>query len=121
MNVTFEIEGKDYSGVVSEFECGQTYPNMKVFNNLNQDDMIFPGKTKSTLFVSFWPLTREELTFIFDILRKGYVSVKYTNPFWESDITQKMRFDGDIMSSFALLSVDGKNRYTGLELSFIEM
>lgn len=121
MNVTMVINGVDYSPILSTFECYQTRPQNKVITTLDGNERQFPGKAKSVMTISFWPMTKDELFALYEILKNNTAVITYTNPYFEYDVTQSMRVDGDISSKFALLSVDGHNRYKGLSLTFRQM
>ena len=121
INITFKISNKDYSDKLSTFKCLQSPSNVKIITTLDGTDKQFIGKLKSEITVSFLPLTKAQLFELYELVKEYSFLVTYTNPYIEDDVIQKMRIDGDINSSFALMSIDGNKYYTGLSLTFKQM
>ena len=121
INITFKISNKDYSDKLSTFKCLQSPSNVKIITTLDGTDKQFIGKLKSKITVSFLPLTKAQLFELYELVKEYSFLVTYTNPYIEDDVIQKMRIDGDINSSFALVSIDGNKYYTGLSLTFKQM
>ena len=125
IDMTFIIDDTvtsvDYSEKLSTFLCSQRLARNQVITTLDGNDRQFPGKVKSDVTVSFVPLTKEELDEFFSLVRNYSFYLTFTNPFSNEDVRQKMRIEGNVETKFALVSINGKTYYTGLNLKLLQM
>lgn len=113
MNVTLKIDGVDFSEKLSTYKVDQEVYYAKVITALDNTEYASPGNFRPVLTLSWRPLTDEESADLYYALSRFKIDIKYTNPYTNQDVTRKMRLAGNLESSFALTSVDGKRRYIG--------
>lgn len=113
MDVTFSLNGSDWSAKLSTYEVKQEITYRKVITTLDDVEHAYPGAIRTILAVSFWPLSDEQTSELFSDLESLILSVTYTNPHKNMDETKQMRLVSSLNSVFGLRSVDGNRYYKG--------
>lgn len=111
MDVRFSFGSLDLSERLSTFAV-TVEPQVEVITTISRKDYVFPVGEKNNVSVSLWPLTETEEKELYTALSRNVVEVNYTHPH-KGEVSEQMRLLSPLEAVFALLSVDGKRRYTG--------
>ena len=119
MNVTLEINGRDFSSRLSTYRVEQevTYPDMLT----TMDGTEHYGKPykRDVIYFSLFPFDDETANQDYLVLSDSSLSVNYTNP--QADNAEKLYKEMKLYSSlnvvFGLRSVNGKRYYKGGEIA----
>ena len=119
MDVTLEINGRDFSSRLSTYRVEQeiTYPDMIV----TMDGTEHYGKPykRDVIYFSLFPFDDDTANQDYLVLSDSSLSVNYTNP--QADNAEKLYKEMKLYSSlsavFGLRSVNGKRYYKGGEIA----
>lgn len=119
MDVTLEINGRDFSSRLSTYRVEQeiTYPDMLT----TMDGTEHYGKPymRDVIYFSLFPFDDDTANQDYAVLADSSLSVNYTNP--QADNAEKlykdMKLYSNLSSSFGLRSVNGKRYYKGGEIA----
>ena len=119
MDVTLEINGRDFSSRLSTYRVEQevTYPDMLT----TMDGTEHYGKPykRDVIYFSLFPFDDDTASQDYLVLSDSSLSVNYTNP--QADNAEKLYKEMKLYSSlsavFGLRSVDGKRYYKGGEIA----
>lgn len=119
MDVTLEINGRDFSHRLSTYRVEQeiTYPDMIV----TMDGTEHYGKPykRDVIYFSLFPFDDDTANQDYMVLADSSLYVNYTNP--QSDNAEKlykdMKLYSNLSSAFGLRSVNGKRYYKGGEIA----
>ena len=119
MDVTLEINGRDFSSRISTYRVEQeiTYPDMIV----TMDGTEHYGKPykRDVIYFSLFPFDDDTANHDYSVLSDSSLYVNYTNP--QSDNAEKlykdMKLYSNLSSVFGLRSVSGKRYYKGGEIA----
>ena len=119
MDVTLEINGRDFSSRLSTYRVEQevTYPDMLT----TMDGTEHYGKPyrRDVIYFSLFPFDDDTANQDYAVLSDSGLSVNYTNP--QSDNAEKlykdMKLYSNLSSVFGLRSVNGKRYYKGGEIA----
>ena len=119
MDVTLEINGRDFSSRLSTYRVEQevTYPDMIV----TMDGTEHYGKQykRDVVYFSLFPFDDDTANQDYAVLSDSSLSVNYTNP--QSDNAEKlykeMKLYSSLSAAFGLRSTNGKRYYKGGEIA----
>ena len=119
MDVTLEINGRDFSSRLSTYRVEQevTYPDMLT----TMDGTEHYGKPykRDVIYFTLLPFDDDTANQDYLVLADSSLSVNYTNP--QADGTKKlykeMKLYSNLSSAFGLRSVNGKRYYKGGEIA----
>ena len=119
MDVTLEINGRDFSSRLSTYRVEQevTYPDMLT----TMDGTEHYGKPykRDVIYFSLFPFDDDTANQDYAVLSDSILSVNYTNP--QADNAEKLYKEMKLYSSlsavFGLRSVNGKRYYKGGEIA----
>ena len=119
MDVTLEINGRDFSSRLSTYRVEQevTYPDMLT----TMDGTEHYGKPykRDVIYFSLFPFDDDTANQDYLVLSDSSLSVNYTNP--QADNAKKlykeMKLYSSLSAAFGLRSVNGKRYYKGGEIS----
>lgn len=119
MDVTLEINGRDFSSRLSTYRVEQevTYPDML----MTMDGTEHYGKPykRDVVYFSLFPFDDDTANQDYMVLADSSLSVNYTNP--QEDNAEKlyreMKLYSNLSSSFGFRSVNGKRYYKGGEIA----
>ena len=119
MDVTLEINGRDFSSRLSTYRVEQevTYPDMLT----TMDGTEHYGKPyrRDVIYFSLFPFDDDTANQDYLVLADSSLSVNYTNP--QADNAEKLYKDMKLYSNlsavFGLRSVNGKRYYKGGEIA----
>ena len=119
MDVTLEINGRDFSSRLSTYRVEQqvTYPDMLT----TMDGTEHYGKPykRDVIYFSLFPFDDDTASQDYLVLSDSSLSVNYTNP--QADDAKKlykeMKLYSSLSAAFGLRSVNGKRYYKGGEIS----
>ena len=119
MDVTLEINGRDFSSRLSAYRVEQeiTYPDMLT----TMDGTEHYGKPyrRDVIYFSLFPFDDDTANQDYLVLSDSSLSVNYTNP--QSDDAEKLykerKLDSKLNGVFGLRSVNGKRYYKGGEIA----
>lgn len=118
MDVTFKINGTDYSRKLSTYHVYKEISTKYLLTTLNDEEIPGPASFRYIVEVSFWPMTDAESAAFFNDLNGIIAEIDFTDPDRNKDITKKMRLTTDIEKTFGLRSIDGNRYYKGGVLQF---
>lgn len=119
MDVTLEINGRDFSSRLSTYRVEQeiTYPDML----MTMDGTEHYGKPykRDVVYFSLFPFDDDTANQDYMVLADSSLSVSYTNP--QADNAEKlyreMKLYSNLSSAFGLRSFNGKRYYKGGEIA----
>ena len=119
MDVTLEINGRDFSSRLSTYRVEQeiTYPDMLT----TMDGTEHYGKPymRDVIYFSLFPFDDDTANQDYAVLSDSSLSVNYTNP--QADNAERLYKDMKLYSNlsavFGLRSVNGKRYYKGGEIA----
>ena len=119
MDVTLEINGRDFSSRLSTYRVEQevTYPDMLT----TMDGTAHYGKPyrRDVIYFSLFPFDDDTANQDYAVLSDSSLSVNYTNP--QADNAEKLYKDMKLYSSlssvFGFRSFNGKRYYKGGEIA----
>lgn len=120
IDVTFTINNVDWSTKLSTYSVivDNEYP--VVITTMDGTEHVYKRKRPSIQF-SLVPLTDAEVKSLYDCLVSHSVSVQYTDPYTNTDVTANMRVVSNLLTSFGLRSVDGNRYYKGTEITLRQL
>ena len=115
IDVTFKLNNVDWSTKLSTYQViiDNEYP--VVITTMDGTEHVYKRKRPSVQF-SLIPLTDAEVKSLYDCLVSHSVSVEYTNPYTNTDVTANMRVTSNLLNAFGLSSIDGNRYYKGTEI-----
>ena len=119
MDVTLEINGRDFSSRLSTYRVEQevTYPNMLT----TMDGTEHYGKPykRDVIYFSLFPFDDDTANQDYAILSDSSLSVNYTNPQADNAVRlyKDMKLYSNLSAVFGLRSVNGKRYYKGGEIA----
>lgn len=115
MDVTLKIEGLDISDRLSTYSVMDEVTYKQVITTLDEVEHPYPGKIRQIITFSLIPGTAVEDLELYNKLKKLIVSTEFTQ--LDEVRTRQMRLVSNLESTFLLLSVDGKRRYKGGQIT----
>ena len=119
MDVTLEINGRDFSPRLSTYRVEQevSYPDMLT----TMDGTEHYGKPyrRDVIYFSLFPFDDDTSNQDYIVLSDSSLSVNYTNPQEEGaeKLYREMKLYSNLSSTFGLRSVNGKRYYKGGEIA----
>ena len=119
MNVTLEINGRDFSSRLSTYRVEQevTYPDMLT----TMDGTEHYGKPyrRDVIYFSLFPFDDDTANQDYAVLSDSSLSVNYTNPQADNyeKLYKEMKLYSSLSAVFGLRSVNGKRYYKGGEIA----
>lgn len=113
MNVKLVANGVDFSGKLSTYDAYMEV-TQKVLNMLDDSDRPFPAVMRPVVVFSLLPMTDEESTQTYNVLKDIIFSATFEIS--GQEMTAEMRVVGNLGDKFLLTSPDGKRRYKGREI-----
>lgn len=119
MDVTLEINGRDFSSRLSTYRVEQevSYPDMLT----TMDGTEHYGKPyrRDVIYFSLFPFDDDTSNQDYIVLSDPSLSVNYTNPQVEGaeKLYREMKLYSNLSSTFGLRSVNGKRYYKGGEIA----
>lgn len=117
MNVTFSINGVNFSQKLSTYNVTKERAAQKIITTLAFQELAFGSHDRTIITVSFWPLTEKENAVLYSAM-SGDVEITYTDMYFGNTNTEVFRCLESVENDFALMSVDGKRRYKGGSIVF---
>lgn len=118
MDVTLEINGRDFSSRLSTYRVEQeiTYPDM--ITTMDGTEHYGKPYRRDVIYFSLLPFDDDTANQDYAVLANYGLSVNYTNP--QEDGAEKlyreMKLYSNLSSAFGLRSVNGKRYYKGGEI-----
>lgn len=121
MDITLKIGTLDVHSKLSTYSVQREVSYSKII--VTMDDMEHAARSKDRYVVTFslFPMTEDEATAYCTALSGSTVDVTFTDPYAGIDRTKPMRVTSNLDAAFALLSIDGKRRYTGGDIQLREI
>ena len=119
MDVTLEINGRDFSSRLSTYRVEQevTYPDMLT----TMDGTEHYGKPyrRDVIYFSLFPFDDDTANQDYAVLSDSILSVNYTNPQADNyeKLYKEMKLYSSLSAVFGLRSVNGKRYYKGGEIA----
>lgn len=116
INVTFRLNGVDFSSKLSTYNVGMLYEYPVIVTTMDGTEHVHQRKRPRLTF-SLIPLTDAEVKALYDCLKTATVSVYYTDTYSNNEVTATMRVETELSHIFALESVTGNRYYKGTEIA----
>ena len=119
MDVTLEINGRDFSSRLSTYRVEQevTYPDMLT----TMDGTEHYGKPykRDVIYFSLFPFDDDTANQDYLVLSDSSLSVNYTNPHADNSekLYKEMKLYSSLSAVFGLRSANGKRYYKGGEIA----
>ena len=113
MNVKLVANGVDFSRKLSTYDAYMEV-TQKVLNMLDDSERPFPAVMRPVVVFSLLPMTDEESTQTYNVLKDIIFSATFEIS--GQEMTAQMRVVGNLGDKFLLTSPDGKRRYKGREI-----
>ena len=113
MNVKLVANGVDFSGKLSTYDAYMEV-TQKVLTMLDDSERPFPAVMRPVVVFSLLPMTDEESTQTYNVLKDIIFSATFEIS--GQEMTADMRVVGNLGDKFLLTSPDGKRRYKGREI-----
>lgn len=118
MDVTLEINGRDFSSRLSTYRVEQevTYPDM--LTTIDGTEHYGKPYRRDLIYFSLFPFDDDTANQDYAVLADSILSVNYTNPQAENaeKMDKDMKLYSNLSSAFGLRSVNGKRYYKGGEI-----
>ena len=115
MDVTLKINGVNISRRLSTYSVKDEINYKRVITTLDEVEHPYPGRTRQVVTFSMIPGTASEDLEIYNELKKLILNAEFTH--LDEVKTRQMHLSSDLESTFLLLSVDGKRRYKGGQIT----
>ena len=119
MDVTLEINGRDFSSRLSTYRVEQevTYPDM--LTTMDGTEHYGKPHRRDVIYFSLIPFDDEMANNDYMALADSNLSVNYTNPQTENyeKLYREMKLYSNLSAVFGLRSVNGKRYYKGGEIA----
>lgn len=112
IDVTFTINGTDYSSLLSTYNVAHEVQVQKMVTALDGTEYTAQFR-RPVLTFSLIPLTDAQTADLYEILSGINVEVIYTDPYFDTDKYAIMRVTTNFESVFGLRSVNGNRYYKG--------
>ena len=120
MDVTFKLNTVDFSDKLSTYEVNVEYEYPVEIQTLDGTEH-FVQRKRPTLTFSLIPLTDEEVRILFNCLTNQIITVEYTSPYLERDVTASMRCITNLVNVFGLKSVTGDRYYKQTQITLRQL
>ena len=118
MDVTLEINGRDFSSRLSTYRVEQeiTYPDM--ITTMDGTEHYGKPHKRDVIYFSLFPYDDDTSSQDYEALSSFVLSVNYTNPQVENSkkMNKEMKLYSNLGSEFGLRAVNGKRYYKGGEI-----
>ena len=118
MDVTLEINGRDFSSCLSTYRVEQeiTYPDM--LTTMDGTEHYGKPHKRDLIYFSLLPFDDDAAYEYFSVLNNHNLSVNYTDPkSGNADkMNREMKIYSNLSAAFGLRSVSGKRYYKGNEI-----
>lgn len=119
MDVTLEINGRDFSSRLSTYRVEQevTYPDM--LTTMDGTEHYGKPHRRDVIYFSLIPFDDETANNDYMALADSNLSVNYTNPQTENyeKLYREMKLYSNLNAVFGMRSVNGKRYYKGGEIA----
>ena len=112
MDVTFVLDGVDYSSHLSKYSVVHEVEQRKTITTIDGTEYT-ATQIRPVIIFSLDPLSDEQSESLYGILSRGAIEVTYTNPYLGDNQFAIMRVTSDINSEFIICSTDGHRYYKG--------
>lgn len=120
IDVTFKLNNVNFSPKLSTYEVVVETEYPVTFTTMDGTEHVYKRNRPSITF-SLIPLTDAEVQSLYSCLSGRTVSVNYTNPYTNTDVTATMRLTTNLLHIFGLRSVDGNRYYKGTQISLRQL
>ena len=119
MDVTLEINGRDFSSRLSTYRVEQEITYTDMLTTMDGTEHYGKPYRRDVIYFSLFPFDDDTANQDYAVLSGSSLSVNYTNP--QSDNSEKLYKDMKLYSNlsavFGLRSVNGKRYYNGGEIA----
>lgn len=113
MDVNFTVNALDLHTLLSTYNVTKEVTYAGVITTLDGKEHARGKRQRTIISFSLLPLTETQGMEIYNALLDTIFPVTFTDPYSTATQTATFRVADDLDSTFALMSVDGKRRYTG--------
>lgn len=116
--LTLIANGRDFSSRIGTYSVVKKISYTDVLTALDHTEYPFPAPSKDEITFSLLPGTEETATADYNALSAMMFQASYTSPGEEGrTVTRRVRLMTDLENRFLLLSIDGKRRYRGGDIT----
>ena len=116
IDVTFSINGTDYSGLLSTYNVTHEIEVRETVTTLDGTEYSASFRRPIVSF-SLMPLNDEQTAELYSYLSAITVEATYTDPHLGREAVAVMRVTSNLESEFGIKSVDGNRYYKGGEIT----
>ena len=116
INVTLQLNGVTFDTKLSTYNVRMLFEYPVVVTTMDGTEHVHQRRRPCVSF-SLVPLTTAETKTLYDCLKTGVVSVRYTDTYTNNVVNTTMRVETELSSVFALDSVNGYQYYKGAEIT----
>ena len=113
IDVNFTVNSLDLHTLLSRYNVRKEVTYAGVITTLDGTEHARGKRQRAIISFSLLPLTEAQGMEIYNALLDTTFTVTFTDPHSTATQTATFRVVNDLDSTFALMSVDGKRRYTG--------
>ena len=113
IDVNFTVNELDLHTLLSTYNVTKEVTYSGVITTLDGKEHARGKRQRTVISFFLLPLTEAQGTEIYNALLDTTFPVTFTDPYSTETQTDTFRVVDDLDSTFALMSVDGKRRYTG--------
>ena len=119
MDVTLEINGRDFSSRLSTYRVEQEVTYSDVLTTLDGTEHYGKPYKRDLVYFSLFPFDDDTANQDYLVLAASSLSVNYTNPQAENaeKLYRDMKLYSNLSNVFGLRSVNGKRYYKGGEIA----
>lgn len=121
MELTLIVNGLDLHKKLSTYVVAKEISYPEVITTLDNVEHPYPGKKRSIITFSLFPMTDLESSELYDALSDLIFDAAYQNPYSNAVEEKRVRLVSNLEDTFALLSMDGKRRYKGGAIQLREL
>lgn len=113
MDVNFTVNTLDLHTLLSTYNVTKEVTYAGIITTLDGTEHARGKRQRTIISFSLLPLTEAQGMEIYNALLATTFPVTFTDPYATATQTATFRVADDLDSTFAIMSVDGKRRYTG--------
>lgn len=121
MELTLTVNGLDLHKNLSTYSVMQEIEYPEIITTLDHVEHPYFGKKRTIITFSLFPLTDPESSELYSALSDLIFEAVYQNPYTNAVEKKRVRLAGNLETTFALLSIDGKRRYKGGAIQLREL
>lgn len=117
INVVFEADGNDISRILSTYKVVKEVEYESI-TTMDKVEWYYDYTIRTSVVASFVPMNEKDLSSLYRILSKKFVTLKYTDQNTGTVDTKQFVVFSNMESFFLLKNAYDENYYSGYEVEF---